>query len=277
MRPNVRNLILIVAGIAFIGVLILISNLQQQSNDTTTPTTVANTLFSGLSVTDVARLEVTDTETGTTSAYVQADDGAWELEGGDSPLQQQTIDSTIANLIQVKAESFPSDDLTAFQLDAPTMTIIITTQDGKVQRLHIGKENPQGNGYYSLLNDDNATVHMLSGVGTISQLKTLAANPPLAATPTPMVTTLTMPGAIFGTVALTNVSSIEFRNNTTDDYITFQKDAAGSWSIAEGSKVNTAGGGGSEINILLNGLAALTGVDGFESDDLATYGLDQPL
>src|SRR5262245_43204501 len=112
MRLNRQTLYFFLVIVAVIVLGVIISTLQQQATTDNQPTTVASTLFSGVNVTDVARLSVTDETAKATTVYIQGTDGSWGLEstttGGSGSLTQTTVDSAISNLVTIKAESFPA-------------------------------------------------------------------------------------------------------------------------------------------------------------------------
>ncbi len=287
MRLNRNTLIILLISLVVIGVASVLLNNPPANTGNATPTAegFVGRMFPDLALESVNGLRVRDEATSTETAYAQDAEGTWNIAfttlttaSLTTNLTQTTMDERVANIIALEApESFITDDLVPFGLDAPAFTVTMTTRDNQTFTLKIGKKNPQNNRYYALLGEDTSKVYLLTGVGKIDPVTQLAATPPIVVPPTPTpVPVLNTQGPVFNTFDAAAMTRFEVRNNTTDEFIIIAKDDAGNWRVEDGTNKEDRLLDASVVTNFLTAFGFTPAVDGIEGADLERLGLSEP-
>lgn len=111
----------------------------------------AGPLFPGLDATTIAALNVAAPAGGLTVNYRRSSDGAWTLDGDQTgySLDGKSLDDQMTALAGLASfDTFSSDRLADYGLDAPIGVITVQMADGATLRLVIGGTNPTGNRRY---------------------------------------------------------------------------------------------------------------------------------
>jgi hypothetical protein len=302
MRLNRNTAILAaVLAVTIIGIFIW----QNTGDDTADDTPVADAtptrarLFEEVTTADVSQINVqtiladddsaTDTETETdatpseTIRFALDDGGAWVLaEDSDitseRPVTQETLATAARNLAGLTtADSFESDALASFGLDAPAY-IITTTIAGTDYRLRVGDRNPSGTGYYMLLDDDDSTVYLTANTSGIDSVTGLIDTPPFEPIPTPTpAPVLNAPGLVFPELQAAAVNTLTITDNSTGDELVIARGDDGTLTIVsapdalDGRTADSAA-----LNVAVADFVAVTAVTSTELADLGVVGLAEP-
>ncbi|RMF81211.1 MAG: DUF4340 domain-containing protein [Chloroflexi bacterium] len=190
MRLNLSTLILLVVGIAIIAAALILTVGDEASEDDLlpgriatpeTPNPLAGPLFPSLNQASVIRVEMRDNHNDTL-LIMQREEGAWQIseavENPGTAPDPLLIANTIGDLVGLIAvDGFITEDLTDFGLDEPAFMLSMMTADETQFTLRIGRQNPSGNRYYALRNDDDTTIYMIPR-NDITNLTALIDAPP---------------------------------------------------------------------------------------------------
>jgi hypothetical protein len=287
MRLNRNTVLILLVSVIVIVVTSLFLNNPISTPGNTTPTAegFVGRVFPDLTLENVNGLRVRDEVAATETAYAQDAEGTWNIAfttlataSLTTNLTQTTMDERVANIIAVEApESFTTDDLVPFGLDAPAFTLTITTRDNQTFTLKIGQKNPAGNRYYALLGEDASKVYLLTGVGRIDPVTQLAATPPIVVPPTPTpVPVLNTQGPVFNTFDAASITRFEVRNTTNDEFIILAKDDAGNWRVEDGTNKTDRLLDANIVTTFLTAFGFTPAVDGIDGADLERLGLAEP-
>ncbi len=153
MRLTRGTLLLIIAAIAvIIAVLLINASPASAPAEPTVPagSTTGGPLFPGLDAASVARFMVQDAS-GLSVTYQRDAEGAWALDGDATgyTLDRAALDGQMTAFAGLSAfDTFTSDALAEFGLDAPTARITARTSDGATVALYVGGANPTGTRRY---------------------------------------------------------------------------------------------------------------------------------
>lgn len=153
MRLTRGTLLLIIAAVAVIVAVLLIN--ASPASAPAAPTATAGSaaggpLFPGLDAASVARFTVRDSS-GVSVTYARSADGVWALDGDTTgyTLDSGALDGQMTAFAGLSAfDTFPSDALAEFGLDAPAALITAQTSGGASVALYVGGANPTGNRRY---------------------------------------------------------------------------------------------------------------------------------
>ena len=157
MRWNRGTIVLIAALLVVIVVVLVINNNQASApGETPTPEVNSGVLLPVTDVSTIARYEMRDNSTGDFAALTKDSGGAWHIDATNAlPTRdpdQSLIDSTAGKIVGLKfSNSFTNDQLATFGLDAPSYTLLITTNDGNLYTLYVGNKTPTSPSYYTVL------------------------------------------------------------------------------------------------------------------------------
>jgi hypothetical protein len=208
MRLNRGTIVLLVASLVVI-IIVLVINSQQATAPDVTPTAAsaaaaAGPLFPDIALTDnqgnINRFEVVDNVTSTRIVMTKDDGGVWTIAESGNP-QQLATDQTkavglMSNLASLAAtDSFTTDNLADFGLDAPRYVMTLTAKDGTTYSITIGNQSPTNPRYYALKGDDKTTVYIVPKE-TVDLVASTVMNPPYVPTPTPSPTFTATPNPV---------------------------------------------------------------------------------
>jgi len=147
-------------------------------------------------------------------------------------------------------------------------------------RLQIGKQNPAGTGYYTLL-DDNSDVYLIANVTYTDSFTNLVDTLPFEPEPTPTPEpVLNLPGQIFTGLVATDVDSFSITDNATgNELLATRNEESGELAITSAT-IDPAGRetDTNMLSIVLSEYAALNSrVQGVTGADLAALGLTDPV
>jgi hypothetical protein len=155
------------------GVLIL--QQRQDAENSATPTVTTDfveviDLFSGLTVDEIVRVEVSRHEPPDLALFVHGDDTTWtQTVPTTTQVLSMTLTNQVSGLVNSRARrSFSAEDgdLSPYGLDEPQATIVIAARrDGQITRyeLRLGNLTPTGTAYYVQRQDD-PRVHLLNTI-----------------------------------------------------------------------------------------------------------------
>jgi hypothetical protein len=213
MRLNRGTLILLLASLAVIAVVLVLSNNQASAPgaETTTPSAFSTASAIGPLLPDldqggVARVEVTDNQTGASTVLGKIGDETWTIASAtfstDRDVDQAAAAKAVTDLVGLQAnDSFESDKLADFGLTEPAYVITLTNADGLQHIIYVGNKNPAGNRYYLLVATAEATP-----VPTTEATAEATSEATSEATPEPYESVT--PGVTSGTVYLVLQSSV---------------------------------------------------------------------
>lgn len=287
MRLNRNTLIVLLVSLAVIVVAGLLLNNPSSNSTAATPTAegFVGRVFPDLALESVNSITVRSEADATETAYIQDDEGVWQIESTtlttanpDSEITQTTLDERVANVVSLEApDSFETDDLAQFGLEPPAFVITLKTRDNQTVTVKIGKKNPQNNRYYALIGDNTTKVYLLTSVGKIDPVTQLAATPPIVIPPTPTpVPVLNTQGPVFSTFDATTITRFEVRDNANDAFIIIAKDSSGNWIVEEGTNKEDRLLDSGSITTLLTVFGFTQAVDGVDGADLERLGLAEP-
>lgn len=153
----------------------------------------ATDLFDGVTVEEVVRLEIVQTEPADEALFERTEEGSWtQTVPTTTQVISTTLNNNVTGLLNTRAtRSFsPEDgDLSPYGLDEPQATIVLAVEkDGSVVRyeLALGDAAPTGNATY-VLKPGDPRVHLMSTFA-FDRLLGLLENVPVPPTPTPAPT-----------------------------------------------------------------------------------------
>jgi hypothetical protein len=162
MRMSRGTIALIVVALAVI-VAVLIFNASPASappSPTATPGSAsAGPLFPDVSPATIAALTVDAPASGLNATYRRGSDGAWTLDGDSTgyTLDAKSLDDQMTALSGMASfDTFSSDQLANYGLDAPIGVITVQLADGTTRQLVVGGTNPTGNRRYVVVLSVNA-------------------------------------------------------------------------------------------------------------------------
>lgn len=179
-------------GILFV-ILVLVGGLvylQSRQDDAATgdatptasaPNTVS--IFDGVTVDDVRRLEVT-AGSGEEASFSREAEGGWYMTVPTATtVISQTVTNSVMGLINTGSRrTFTAEEnpLEVYGLEDPSREIVVVAgREGQLLRyqLEIGNETPAGDAYY-VLRDGDSRVHLMTK-STLDSILELATAPPL--------------------------------------------------------------------------------------------------
>lgn len=192
MRMN-RGTILLLAALLIVIVAVLVVNNRQASapGQTPTPNGVSGPLLPVTDASTITQYEAVDPSDGRFTNVTKDDGGAWHIDAtgalaGRVP-DQSLITSTAGQLVAIKyTNTFTNDKstpLSTFGLDNPSLTIHVTTKDGKLYTVYIGSKSPTSSNYYAVVAAPSAAATEQPGAAS-----TAAATAPATAEATAMTT-----------------------------------------------------------------------------------------
>lgn len=209
MRLNRGTFVLIIASLAVIIAMVLLSS-SESTNTTATPTAAAagaGPLFPEISALEdqnnIVRFEIVDnsiTAAGSKVVMTKDEAGVWTVaeatNAQDLATDQTKAVGNMSNLASLAAvDSFElsgSQTLADFGLDQPKYTLTLTDSDGKTYTVKTGNKATATPRYYVLVNDNTTTVYIVQQ-STIDMLTSNIANPAYVASPTPTTTPTSTP------------------------------------------------------------------------------------
>jgi hypothetical protein len=144
---------------------------------------------------DVQGLTVNDL--GKTIALVK-NNGVWYI--GDAAGQEAdgihvgTVVDSLVNLQATRVLTDTAEALSAYGLEQPATSVVLSLPNNQLQTLTIGSKNPDGSLYY-LQKKGDAKVYLVYQ-SLVSDLKGLVASPPIKPTPTAQSSTTPAPGSV---------------------------------------------------------------------------------
>jgi hypothetical protein len=162
MRFNRSTIaIIVVSVVVIVAILVLNGNPAIAPSGTSTPTSEAVPLFTGLDATKVIRYELKDNQTGSQTTVIKSPGGAWQVYSATFNSNRDTDQTAAQNplnaLVALTVTSFaPTNPLSDFGLGNPTNTITLVDNTGKSYTLLIGSKNPGGARYYAILQTGTA-------------------------------------------------------------------------------------------------------------------------
>jgi hypothetical protein len=163
MRLNRGTLILVLVSLVVIAVVLVLNNNQASAPgaETTTPSAfstaaIVGPLFTGLDQANVAQIEITDNNVGSSTLLTKGGTDIWTIASAtystDRETDQAAASKAVTDLVAIQAnDSFESDKLADFGLDNPDYVITITNADGTQNIMYVGNKNPAGNRNYILI------------------------------------------------------------------------------------------------------------------------------
>ncbi|MFN8378346.1 MAG: DUF4340 domain-containing protein [Anaerolineae bacterium] len=154
MRLTRGTLVLIVAAIVVIVAVVLFNASPASAPPPPTATAGSSTagpLFQGLDAASVAGLAVENPAAALAVAYHRGEDGTWSLDGDSTgyTLDGSKLDKDVSDLAGLASyDTFSSDSLADYGLDAPVAVLTLTNADGSSVKLVIGGTNPTGTRRY---------------------------------------------------------------------------------------------------------------------------------
>ncbi len=155
MRFNRGTAILVVAALVIIVAVLLLNNQAEAPAELTPTVTVGGALFEELAGNDIARLEVTNNQTGDSVLLTQDTGGAWAIAEATYAQRldadQSKAQGVVGDFVLLQADdTFESEALADFGLTTPAYIITADMRDGTRETLYVGSQNPTGNRYYVL-------------------------------------------------------------------------------------------------------------------------------
>ncbi len=160
MRMNRGTIILLAVLLVVIVAGLAINNRQASAPEATaTPNGVTGSLLPITDASTITQYEVIDAPSGRFTNVTKDDGGAWHIDAtaalADRSPDQTLITTTAGQLVAVKyTNTFTNDTstpLSTFGLDNPSMTIQVTTKDGKLYTVYIGAKSPTSSSYYAVV------------------------------------------------------------------------------------------------------------------------------
>ena len=198
MRLN-RGTVLLLAVSLIVIVIVVLVNSQQATAPDVTPTAAASAagaVFPSIASVDnqgdINRFEVVNNVDSTHFLMTKDDGGVWTVTKSSSPSELATDQTKAVGTMSILAslaatDSFTTDSLADFGLDAPKYVLTLTAKDGTTYVVNVGNQSPANPRYYGLINDDTTTVYLLPK-DTIDNLVKQITQPPYVASPTPTPT-----------------------------------------------------------------------------------------
>lgn len=170
-----------------VGALVYLQSRQEAATPADLTPTVANadtvSIFEGISVDDVRRLEVT-AGAGEEASFSREAEGGWFMTVPTATtVISQTVTNSVLGLFNTGSRrTFAPEEnpLEAYGLEDPTREIVVVAgREGQVLRfqLEIGNETPAGDAYY-VLREGDRRVHLMTK-STLDGIFALATEPPL--------------------------------------------------------------------------------------------------
>ncbi len=193
--------LVVVAGIAFLlnrqG-----ENAVAEPTFTPAPTPDTQQFLAGVEMVAVSRLELDDEAAGLSAVYFREPDGGWfQVQPTQTLAISQTVNSNVSSLLNLTSRrtlAAGENPLSAYGLEAPGRTIIITVvrEDDLTIRhaFFIGNETPAGGAYY-LQKQGLPGIYIVPSF-TIDNLFEMLTDPPVAAPAPPITDTLPLTGTI---------------------------------------------------------------------------------
>jgi hypothetical protein len=161
MRLNRGTIVLLLASLAVIIAVLLLSNNQASAPDTSL-TPIASTaetvgaLFPGLEYASVDSIEIVNNQNGEKTVLAKRATGDWLVEEAtyatDREVDQPATTGFVQRLVGLQInDSFASEKLSDFGLTTPAYVVTMNLDTGTVYKLYIGNKNPTGNRYYATL------------------------------------------------------------------------------------------------------------------------------
>ncbi|MDQ7026554.1 MAG: DUF4340 domain-containing protein [Anaerolineae bacterium] len=291
MRLNRGTVTFVVLlAVIIIAAVFLLRDDSESTPETTETRVPAQAVFEDLTTDAVTALGITrqveeseatvtaETELVPTAISLVYENETWTLENADESaadreIDQTRVDQVISTLLGLRyRDSFESDNLAQFGLDAPAYDVTVTAGEETYQ-LQVGNKNIGGTQYYALIGDDGL-VYLLTSAGNTDTVLNLVTDLPYVIPPTPTpVPVLNAPGPVFTGLNPQSIASFTITDTEVGQELvlvrnteTFEWDIAGSDAAVDQTIVN----------VILNQFSALQAVDKVPGDNLAALGLDAP-
>ncbi len=235
MRLDQRTVILLVVLLVVIVAGLVITNPANAPAETPTPVEGSGPVFGEIDQTTITGIAVTNNDTGETTVLTKDEGGAWAITEATNSTDRATDQAAVTTALNTLAtlassESFTTENLADFGLDAPTHTIVLTAVDGTTHTLLVGGKAPANPRYYSLLDDDATTVYVVNSTG-VDSVTGLIAAPPYVPAPTATATFTPSPNP-YSEVEQTATAAIE-QEATMQSLFATMTATAGGESTAE--------------------------------------------
>jgi len=199
MRLNRGTILLLLASLVVIVAVLVLNNQRTAAPDVTPTATTsagAGPLFPTIadvnSQGNIVRFEVTDNTANTKIVMTKDAANVWTVDESASlsalATDQTAAVGTMSVLASLSAvDSFTTENLADFGLDAPKYTLVLTDSDSKTYTVKIGNQSPANPRYYALVDEDTTTVYVLLK-DLVDNLIRQITEPPYVPSPTPTVT-----------------------------------------------------------------------------------------
>ncbi len=132
---------------------------------------------------DVRRLDITTG--GVSTAFERLDPVGWKFADSGTQADTSRVDSVVNRLAMLRSNSKVLDqvpDRSAYGLDPPAASALLTMKDGTTHRILIGNETVNNANYYALA-EDTGLLHTINTL-IVGDVQKLVTDPPVP-TPTP--------------------------------------------------------------------------------------------
>ena len=279
MRLNRTTLLLLFGSLGVILVALLLINLPVSAPESETPMpgeAISGPVFADPDSTGISQLSLTQADG--TSLLLSRDDAGWRFETeayADREVDVAVLQANLDRLPDLRySDQFAAQNLAVYGLDAPGFTLSIRSGESS-ESFALGNLNPGETRYYALRNDDSETVYLLTPTSVLDALKSLIANPPLLALPTPRPQpVLNIPGPIFNDFNQADLSRFTLTDSDGAS-LNLLRSAMGDWVI------DPAEAEAAELDSLLASASIdlfgfLRAVDAIEGASLEPLGLAEP-
>jgi hypothetical protein len=279
MRLNRNTGFFLVGALVFIVLaLFVLNNPTLAPNNTPTPENTTEKVFPNLDFDQVRTVMVADSAN-LSLTLTQEQDGSWTLSNNPNPVAQQATDTAVSNLVNIQSSNRFTDvtDLATYGLDAPRYTL--TMNNGAQDFvLKIGNNNPSGTRTYALVNDDTATVYLLSNPATIATLTGYLTNAPVVVITPTAAPSLDRAGILFLEYDPNRIVKVQLVNNASNENMTLLKQEDGTFALDPFSTNYAAQPLDQQLSqILVQVFGGFEAVDVLTNvTDLAAVGLDAP-